>query len=418
MNEIAERPEENATAEVTNAAEAGEENRLPLVEIGWVQVGRLLKDDRQALQKARQSFLAKLQKLFPGYRWQIYRVERRAVGERQRRRPDELLDIGADERDLHRWDFTFVVTDADLVTYRKPFALGAPSRALGAAVISTARLLTDVAEGKRTQEVSIKADRLTALALHLFGHLVFLDNQDDPEDFMHEFEHPSDLDRMRRFSRDDLPELREQLAEVADVRLEETDRFEGRVLGFYLRAAWLQRREIWTSMMRIEPWMFPLRLGRLTTAAASALVILTVTAESWELGTSQPLPRVITLALCTIVFLTFLLLRRLRLLLVQRSRQPSEQRVASNVAVGLAMLVGLTFLYAILFTATFGLAELLFTRELIASWAPSIGGVVTTRHVASFAGFVAFLGLIVGALGASFEDQDYFRHITLVDEET
>jgi hypothetical protein len=31
---------------------------------------------------------------------------------------------------------------------------------------------------------------------------------------------------------------------------------------------------------------------------------------------------------------------------------------------------------------------------------------------------MAALGLIIGALGASFEQQHYFRHITYVDEET
>ena len=36
----------------------------------------------------------------------------------------------------------------------------------------------------------------------------------------------------------------------------------------------------------------------------------------------------------------------------------------------------------------------------------------------AFAGFVAALGLGVGALGGSFEDQTYFRHVAYVDEET
>jgi len=31
--------------------------------------------------------------------------------------------------------------------------------------------------------------------------------------------------------------------------------------------------------------------------------------------------------------------------------------------------------------------------------------------------FVASLGLLIGAFGASFEDQYYFRHVTHVDEE-
>jgi hypothetical protein len=33
-------------------------------------------------------------------------------------------------------------------------------------------------------------------------------------------------------------------------------------------------------------------------------------------------------------------------------------------------------------------------------------------------GFVATLGVVLGALGASFESENYFRHVVLVDEET
>jgi hypothetical protein len=34
------------------------------------------------------------------------------------------------------------------------------------------------------------------------------------------------------------------------------------------------------------------------------------------------------------------------------------------------------------------------------------------------AGFIASLGIAIGALGASFEEHQYFRHIAFIDEET
>ena len=51
-------------------------------------------------------------------------------------------------------------------------------------------------------------------------------------------------------------------------------------------------------------------------------------------------------------------------------------------------------------------------------WAASLGRPVGHDEVLAFAGFVAALGILVGALGASFEDQTYFRHVAYVDEET
>lgn len=392
----------------------------PLIDIGWVLAGRLDEEDRLALRLARQKFQEKLEEQFPGFRWRMSRMARRALTEEQRRRPDQLLEVAADERDVHRWDFTFVVTDADLITFRKRFALGAPSRAFSGAVLSTARLITDVEDTDDVQrDAEVKARRLVALALHLLGHLAHLENDtEDAGDFMYDFHSASDLDHMQAFADEDLEHLREILAEVGDVRLEETGRFRGRVLAFYLLAAWHQRWEIWSSIRRVQPWLFPVRLGRLTTAAASALVVLCVTAESWELGMSQSPRQVAALSFSTILALTALLLRRQRLVLVGRSREPSEQRVVADVSIVVAMLLGLTLTYALLFGTTYFLGRMLFPTALLSGWVPSLVGDIDTLRRLTFAGFAAFLGLIVGALGASFEEQTYFRHITLVDEET
>lgn len=391
-----------------------------LIDVGWVLAGRLDDEDRLALRLARQQFQERLEELFPEFRWRMSRMARRALTDEQRRRPEQLLDVAADERDVHRWDFTFVVTDGDLLTFRKRFALGAPSRAIGGAALSTARLITDVEDTDDLQrDAEVKARRLVALAMHLLGHLAHLENDtEDIDDFMFDFRSASDLDHMSRFADEDLEHLREILAEVADVRLEETGRFRGRVLAFYLRAAWDQRWEIWSSIKRVQPWLFPLRLGRLTTAAASALVVLCVTAESWELGLSQSPRHVAWLSLVTILGLAALLLRRQRLVLVGRSREPSEQRVVADVSIVVAMVLGLSLVYALLFGATYLLGWILFPDVLLDGWVPRLAGHIDTVRRLTFAGFVAFLGLVVGALGASFEEQTYFRHITLVDEET
>ena len=45
-----------------------------------------------------------------------------------------------------------------------------------------------------------------------------------------------------------------------------------------------------------------------------------------------------------------------------------------------------------------------------------LDGLVGARLV--LAAFVASLGLVIGALGASFEEEHYIRHIAFVDEET
>jgi hypothetical protein len=53
----------------------------------------------------------------------------------------------------------------------------------------------------------------------------------------------------------------------------------------------------------------------------------------------------------------------------------------------------------------------------VQNWAASEANPIGADDYAVFVAFVASLGLLIGALGASFESQDYFRHITYVDEE-
>ena len=63
---------------------------------------------------------------------------------------------------------------------------------------------------------------------------------------------------------------------------------------------------------------------------------------------------------------------------------------------------------------------MIFPTLLIASWAES-----TVEHASQIsllarpqmAIFAASLGILIGALGASFESNHYFRHIIFVDEE-
>ena len=75
-----------------------------------------------------------------------------------------------------------------------------------------------------------------------------------------------------------------------------------------------------------------------------------------------------------------------------------------------------TWLGLYVLTLLFGL--ILFTDTLAAAWAASVEGPIRFAHHSVMAGFVAALGLVIGALGASFEGGVYFRHVTFIDEET
>jgi len=138
-------------------------------------------------------------------------------------------------------------------------------------------------------------------------------------------------------------------------------------------------------VFQARPWQLPLRPGRLTAAAFSALFVLLITAEVWGLGTSQT---------------------------------GGEQEVVTNVSAILVVRLGLITTYGLLFALTVGVGHTIFSAEIVARWAPGLESEAGGRPLLAMAGMAASLGLLIGSLGASLEGQSYFRHVIYADEET
>lgn len=382
------------------------------IEVGWLLVGDLGREQRQAVLGAREALSKRLETHFPQFRWHMPVVTHPTVPVLGLEEPAARLVDGVQERDARAWDFALVVTPHDLRSYYKSYALAVPSRALAVAVISLARL------GPEPDEpADVLPRRLAALALHLFGDLNGLWHRDDPEAVMRPPEAVRDLDAPGTFSDDELEALAEALVDVADLRLEETA-MPLRSLPFYWRASRERAGEIASAVVQARPWELPLRLSRLTAAAFSALFILLLTAEVWDLGTSQ---RPATIALLSLLVLggsTVFILKRQKLIL-RRARSPiSEQMVVTNVSATLVVLLGMTTTYALLFGLTVAVGLTLFGPELLARWAPATQANGGSGALFVMAGLVSSLGLLIGSLGASFEGQHYFRHVIYADEET
>ena len=394
-------------------------SQRPPIEVGWVLAGPMENTDLQALRKAHHTTLRWLQEMFPTFRWQMPIVQRREANLDVRSTPISLIDMGVTERDARKWDFVFVVTTSDLTSYYKPFALAVPSQPLNVAALSTARLDTGAGLHPLEQEDRVQqlARRIHALVLHQFGHLNDLEHSEDPEDIMYNLNTAEDLDAMQHLSETSSEALHQELATEADLRLEEQVQKVRQRWRFYLRAAWINRDDIWGAVRNLHPWQFPLRFSRLTTAAFSTLLILLTTAEAWDLGTSQPLFLVTILSVLTLIGTSYYILKQQQLLLRRRKDRPSEQRVVAHLSIILAVFSGMAATYLMLFGATLLVALTFFSLNLVQSWI-STEGPLTRSHYLHLAGFVASMGLLIGSLGASFEEQTYFRHVAFVTEET
>ena len=387
-----------------------------------MQAGPLDELHREAFKEARRRVAAQLRREVPRFAWSFPLVQRRDLGAPDgTAEPVALLDAGATERRLAGWDFALVVTAADLHARHRPFALATPSQALDTAALSLARLDPGVRDRKLPPEQRREtlARRLAALALHAFGHLNGLAHTAAPTAVMHPPRSPADLDTPLAFTDANRAEMEAELADVADPRMEEETALER--LGdaaFAARTLVVNWADVADTVVQTRPWRFPFQLSKLTTAAFSTLIVLVMTAEAWDLGTRQPAALIAALSLGAMLSTSGYLVRKQGLLGARHGPARSEQRIVQAASVLLSLVLGMATTYGLLFGTTLALAALFFDAEIMAGWTASLGADVGERHVLVFAGFVASIGLAVGALGGSFEDQTYFRHVAYVDEET
>lgn len=412
-------PDEKGAArredEVEPEAPAANRAREGEVELGWVVVGRLDAPDQAAVRVARERLLARVSATFAGFTWRMPLVERTDLPTPLREEPVEMLQLGLEERDERRWDYVVVVTGSDLIAHLKPFALGVPSRALGVAVLSTARIdpRAQGVESAPEQREQALARRIEALVFHLFGHLAGLQQR---RGAMRSIEDIEQLDHLGDFDAEAVEAMGDELQEVADLRVEESSPATPRV-RFYARAIWVNLAAIASAVAQARPWLFPARLSKLTTAAVSTLLVLINTAEVWEVALSLPGASLAGLSLVTLGGTSWYIVGRQRLLVRRKSRRLTEQVVATNVSLSVIVALGMLTTYAAIFALTAAAGSLFYADRVVANWSGMDASAVGALQLGGLAAFVASLGIVIGALGASFEQQHYFRHMVYVDEE-
>lgn len=414
----------------TREAVAGRHESV--VEFGWLVVHALSEGERSAVIATRDQMLTQLRALLPNYQWRMPLVEWSEPVLTGRELVVDLLKEGTRQREQRHWDYVLVITPADLCAFIQPHAMAAPSRLLSAAVLSLARVGVNSAgrpDSGDTQSESNQGveadeqrsvDRLTALIMHLLGDLNDLPHSDSETNFMFRPAEAADLDKMRHFDDSALEQLQCELAATADVRLEEMPDLKGRSgLLFTLRALWLGREEIGSAVLQATPWQFPFRLSGLSTAAISTLIVLLASAEGWELGMTLSSAKVTSLGAIALLLTSAFIIRRQGLLVHRPSGggRLTEQAVFSNASAIIVVALGMVTTWLMLFLLALLVTTTLFPEHLVQSWAASLGEPIRFAHYLTLAGFTAATGIVIGALGASFEGQQYFQHIAFVDEE-
>ncbi len=395
-----------------------------LIEIGLISAGPLTSDEFADIRKAGGCLLDELMVLYPSFNWRLSALHRPDIGEFSREESSHLLLQAADERDVHNWDFVLLVTSDDLIPRYFARAMAALSRPLDAAVISLCRLSNETDHERNTNDATmdmssdpIRASRIKALMLHAMGHWAGLSQKDELESLMHRPKEMLELDAMSMFSELETSRMNQFLTEVGDTRLEERALGQSGALAFWVSALWINRQELKEAVVAAKPWAFPKHLSRLTAAAVSTTALLMLTAEAWDLALSQSTHALVFMFVVTLIVTTLFIANRHRLFFNKR-RSRTEQQVVSQVSAILVVVIGLLTTWTCLATFSWAVSFALYPETLISTWAASTQSSVNANYAKMIMSvFCASVGLLIGSLGASFEEQHFFRHVIFVDEE-
>lgn len=380
-----------------------ETTRSKDIVIGWVLASDIQgRDMVDIYQQSIALVLEQLRNQFPEFNWRMPFLHRRRYPPRGALKPLPLLEFGAQEKLLNQWDYALVIVANDLEPRQKPFALGVPSSALETAVLSSSRL------GAK-EDI---APRLAGLALHELGHLFSLEHAEEgpmrlPDD---ELNHNFGF-----FPEEQEMVLRYHFQEVADARLEEEPHSKRRsTLRFYTRAFIYNFRDIMNAVWGYKPWRIPLYLGRLTAAVAVSLLVLLLTAESWEAGANvQSLPLSLSTIAVIIVAAIYIYVGQ-HIGQVGQSHIPREQVARSRIVLFLTLLLGMVSLWCSLYLLLL-LSSFALPLDVVAGWA---GYSSDTLPRYRYLAFMATIGILAGALGGNLEEEAAIKAQLFFDEET
>ena len=314
--------------------------------------------------------------------------------------PVDLLELGVAEK-LHRhWDYVLVAVPNELVARHGPSALGVPSSALEAAVLSSSALGSG----------AVLVERLVALALHLLGHLWGLEHAETGP--MHPLSGPEEL-APASFPEDQRRRVVQLLEEVSQTRLEDA-RARWSAFSFYWRTLRKDPREILGAVLGYRPWRMPLYLGRLTAAAAVSVVYFLVTSDAWALGAHLSWRAVLFLAALSVMAATVFIFSGQDLGRLGREHAWREQLARTRLVLLGTLGLGMASLWLALLALSLAGAWIL-PRALLADW---MGLDPTTEHLLRYALFTATIGILGAALGGNLEEEREIKAELFFDEET
>lgn len=324
--------------------------------------------------------------------------------------PLDFLQIGMTEkleRDVH---FLLLVTEVDLSASTLSYTLALPSQLTNIGVVSTKRL--DPAFWGDEENEDLIADRLTALLLHTFGHLLNLPHHESAGNVMYDFAGVDELGAMTQLTEEQHARMRRALPREAHERTARRGH-----ARFVLRTLLADWRSILSAIRRANPLRLLTRLPTMITAALSVLIVVFFSPEMWDVASTVELYQLVLFSLVAVGTATLVLYRAFAFGgVLGRGRVLAESTVVTGAATALSLVLTILLLFAAFACLSYLGVVTIFPRKLMETW-PTVDPAVRTLDHVKLSLFVAALGVLAGSLGGRADSRDLVRSVLFVDEE-
>ena len=339
-----------------------------------------------------------LSRTFAGFDWMVQKEE----WELPWNDPLLLLDNAQSHMEEHSWQFSFMVTDAELYP-RAGNSLATLSFSHSSALIYLSGLTPagEEADDKRT------TSRCCHLILAYFARLNGLPHLEDKAI------QARDLDEGDPLIAEEKKELDAALQSLADGVLRRSLK-EIRGIALYARIIIMHPMRVLRTVLSHRPLRMVFSLGKLMFAAIAALVLALLSTELWYLGVGINIWRLILIAAAALLAATVYIVMRQRLYMRRVSRSLSEQAAFFNLTSLLTVFSVLLALFAIVFAITIVVTSGVYPRYIVEDW--------VMRSQVDFGDYVrvslliSSMAMVVGALGAGLEENEHFRQVMYTEK--
>lgn len=307
--------------------------------------------------------------------------------------------------------FLLIVTEVDLASSSLAHALALPSRLTNVAVISTKRLSPELWSG--VPDPDRAAPRLAALMLHSFGDPVALDHHGDPTNPMVRPGEVEDLNRMAALT----PPSMSRMARTLPTKANERWTVDGKtafVAATLVRDAGGNAR----AVVRANPFRLLAKMPTTIAAALSVIVVLSFSAETWDVATAVSVPQVVGYSAMCLGGAAFALYRAFVFdTLLSRDRRLTEGAVVTTAATLLSLAATLLAPSALFGARMWFVILTVFPAAPMDRW-PGVGAATTRLDHLKLSRFLAAMGVLAGSLGGLLDSRDLLRGVLFITEET